>query len=372
MEKQKNGHSGGPHLPQLLANIFGKGLGGRKSQLAHFKKKRSEFFEDMATAYDDGIAVIKYIATSAEREKKSGSPTMAAALLQIQKAYLAAGNSDQPFSEALRGFIPESERILLMAYERDGQLGEGLLFVAQTAAQVAEMRSTLISAITSPLVTLSITIFTVWMYAHEVIPMLESMIDEKNWSSMMRVLRGFSIALKTFGAPFAILAGVSLAVVVYQLPRWTGSRRRWFDDKVFSVYRDYVGALFLLSYSALLHAGVGQAEALQMIARNSPRWLRWHCQQILNRLSRFHDQPGLAFDTGIFPESITNRLIATASSSKSQEIFKKMGSRVIAQTNKRYQAQSARIGTLVEVSAGAVTLLLTLAIASIASTVSGT
>jgi type II secretory pathway component PulF len=80
----------------------------------------------------------------------------------------------------------------------------------------------------------------------------------------------------TWRGPLITLVGITYgASAIWALPRWKGQGRAFCDRYVFpfSTYRDVTGFAWLLSYGALVKAGVPDVKALQgQIATASP-WL---------------------------------------------------------------------------------------------------
>ncbi len=329
-----------------------------------FSKNRIEFYEDLATAYTDGVPIIAHLDQASATEGKHGSPTLSSALALVQRRY--SENSERPFADALAGFTPESERMLLRAAELSGKFPATLRFTAETAQRVGRMKRTIKEAIFSPLIAVSIAGYTMWQFATELTPLLDDVISPEDWTGAALALRWMSKAIVYGGRPVLALLAIVAVICYYQAPKWTGAKRRVIDELPgFSMYRDYHGALFIVSYASLLGAGVGQIEALQMIAQNAIPWVRWHCNTIANRLAEDPTSPGLAFNTGVLPLKVANRLINLADRSNFNEQIEKIGLSIIAQTDERFQDFSGGLGVGIELATGILLVLMTFGIAMV-------
>ena len=94
---------------------------------------------------------------------------------------------------------------------------------------------------------------------------------------------------------------ISIGLLIYSLPRWTGPVRRYLDRyPPWVLYRDFSGAMLIVSLSTLMRSGVSLRSSLERALRYSSPWLSWHVKEILLRLSRPNSSTfGDAFQTGL-------------------------------------------------------------------------
>lgn len=335
-----------------------------------FRKQRAAWYEDLARALGDGIALVDYLNKSIQREQTHGSRQVATVLRMV-----LARLPSMALNEALAGILPETERMILAAAERGGALKLNLERLADSTLRVQRMQKTLRSALAGPLMPLAISGYILWYTSTAMVPQIAEIIPPEKWTGAALALRYLSGATTDYGL-FIVVATVALiAFGIRQLPRWTGSRRRIADDWLFGLYRDYQGSLFLTAFAALLRAGVGQREALQLMAARATPWLRWHCNTIANRMVRYSDTPGMAFDSGLLPRAITNRIMDLAERGTSlPDVMEKIGGTVLEDTEERLSAVAGRLGFVVEALAAVLLLLIsvgTTGIAGGASAMSG-
>lgn len=99
-----------------------------------FRNQRATWYEDVARALGDGIAIADYLKKSIQREQQHGSHQVAW-VLRIVLGRLPS----MPLNEALAGIIPDAERMILAAAERAGALTSNLRRLADSATRIRRM-----------------------------------------------------------------------------------------------------------------------------------------------------------------------------------------------------------------------------------------
>ena len=330
-----------------------------------FQQQRTTWYRDLARAQDDGIALVEYLNTSIEREEEYGSVRVAR-VLRIILARLPS----MSFAKALSGLVPDNDCMIIAAAELAGALPANLRFLAATTARVGRFVKALRTAIAAPLLPTAISVATLWYVATGILPLISEMIPPEKWTGAGALMGYLAIGTRDYGLAIAVLIVIAIGTTKYQLPRWTGGRRRAADDSVLSLYRDFNGALWLSTFALLLKAGVAQKEALEGMAEQASPWLRWHCNTILSRMVRYADNPGMAFDTGLLPRAVTNRMLDLAKRGHAlAEIMDEISATILDDTEERVLAVANRIGFGVEAFAGALTLIISLGTTAISGAV---
>lgn len=319
-----------------------------------FRNQRATWYEDVARALGDGIAIADYLKKSIQREQQHGSHQVAW-VLRIVLGRLPS----MPLNEALAGIIPDAERMILAAAERAGALTSNLRRLADSATRIRRMQRTVRTALSGPLVPVGISGYTLWYTGTTMMPTIAEIIPPEKWTGSAVALRVLSDITVNYGLPLIALTAAFFAFVAHQIPRWTGARRRVADEWLFGMYRDYQGALFLTAFAALLRAGVGLAEALRLVAAQGTPWLRWHCNTISNRLVRYTESPGRAFDTGLFPRHVVNRIVDLAERGTAlPDIMEKIGLAIIEDTEVHLSAVAGRWGFAIEAFSAVLLILI--------------
>jgi type II secretory pathway component PulF len=270
-----------------------------------FHGNRAEFYEDLAEAIADGDPLAQRLEVLAERA--SGEGDMQAPLFRLWFDRM----DDSSFSEALIGTVPDSDLMIIQAAEDSGDLVTGLEFTAKVIAATAIMRKTIRMAISGFVFLTIMQIALLAGFSFYGIELLDSIVPPNAWPWIGLQLKGLARFVTESGATTLGCFGVVAALYSWSLRNWYGSLRVAFDRYVplYTIYRDFQGAMFLVSLAALMKNGVALNAALETLAERASPWLLWHIRQIQMRLDYESDSAGEAFDTGLFNRSLTWRII---------------------------------------------------------------
>lgn len=334
------------HLEKRASLIFANWLFG-------FASRRSEFYQDFAGAYRDGQGVVDYLTKQRARavaRRNSMSPLYQLWLNRMDTMSM---------SQAMRGSVPGVEYMVLAASEEAGKIDEGADFLADTIVRIAKMRLAIRLATATPIALLLFLAAMLVGFSLYFVPELTSAMPVDNWPASGRALHFVSSIVTNFGVPIAVLVGAASIWFVWSLPNWTGPLRRKLDDYLpYSIYRNYNGAMFLISLSSLMKAGVGLVDSLALLQQNESKWLRWHIGRILRGLDVHSDHAGLAFDTGILPRRITDRLIDIDEQSGFDTAIGKIGVSSMDKTQEAVESGARALNTLLIVVVGATMLFM--------------
>jgi type II secretory pathway component PulF len=115
-----------------------------------------------------------------------------------------------------------------------------------------------------------------------VIPRFAAIVSPENWHGVARSLYVMSQVVQ--GGLIYILIALALfvALVVYTMPRWSGTFRDVLDRyPPYSIYRLVVGCGFLIAFSSLQGAGFTVEKSLTRLATNAQPWLRQRIDDML-------------------------------------------------------------------------------------------
>ena len=152
---------------------------------------------------------------------------------------------------------------------------------------------------------------------------------------------------------FAGFIGLVL-LFLYSLPRWMGVLRRKLDHyPPWILYRDFTGAMLIVSLSTLMRSGVSLRSSLERALRYSTPWLTWHIREILTRLSRPNSSSfGEAFQTGVVNQYLEDRIQDAAERRDPVEAFVKIGVGSIDRLAASIEASASRINAMLLVICG--------------------
>ena len=202
--------------------------------------------------------------------KKKGDP-VAVALDHWRTAY----RNGKPFGQALDGWAPLGERMLVEAGETGSRLDEALLNVIRLAESSQAIKGALVGGLSYPGVLLVMLGGMLYLFGVQVIPNFGALLPPEEWTGMAAGMRVMADIANNWLVPIAV--GLVVFVIVFSItaPRWTG-RLRVFFDKIppWSIYRLVEGGGFLMAVAALVTIGVAVPEVLRKLRRNSTPWMR--------------------------------------------------------------------------------------------------
>lgn len=278
-----------------------------------FQGQRAEFWEDLAEAVEDGDPVAQRIEVLAARA--ASERDMQAPLFQLWYDRM----DDRSFSEALVGTIPDSDLMIIQAAEESGDLVTGLRFTVKVIEAFAIMRTTIRLAVAGFLFLSLLQIALLVGYSFFGIGLIEQIVPLKEWPWIGLMLKDVAVFITSDGAIVLGVIGVLGTAYSWSLRNWYGRIRVAFDNYFlpYTVYRDFSGAMFLVSLAALMKNGVDLNPALDILSERASPWLLWHIRQIQLRLDYASESTGLAFATGLFSRKLTWRIIDFAERSGS-------------------------------------------------------
>ena len=309
-----------------------------------FHGQRAEFYEELAEALEDGDPLaqrIEELAARAATERELQAP-----LLQLWYHRM----DDRSFSEALEGTVPESDLMIIQAAESSGDLVTGLRFTVKVIEAFAIMRRTIRLAIAGFIGLTSVQIALIIGYSFYGVDLIEQIVPVKEWPWLGLQLKAVATFVTSDGA--ITLGGIVALSAIYgwSLRNWYGSIRVGFDNYVlpYTIYRDFSGAMFLVSLAALMKNGVDLNPALDNLAERASPWLLWHIRQIQLRLDYESESAGRAFATGLFSRKLTWRIIdfGERAGSNFAVAMEKVGIRSIEKVLTSVKAKASKVNRL--------------------------
>lgn len=213
--------------------------------------------------------------------KKKGDP-VAIGIDSWRQTY----RNGRPFGQALAGWAPLSERMLVEAGETGSRLDEALMNVIKLAESDAAIKGALVGGLSYPGVLLTMLGGMLYLFGVQVIPNFEQLLPKDQWTGLAYGMALMSTFAQDYLIPTAI--GLVVFVVVFSIsaPKWTG-RIRVFFDKIppWSIYRLVQGGGFLMAVAALVGIGVSVPEVLRKLRRNANPWMRERIDDALRHVN---------------------------------------------------------------------------------------
>lgn len=272
----------------------------------NFHSMRHTFYEDLAEALEDdnppGLA--EEIEKHAIRAKKAGDVIAPIYRLWFRRM------DDRSFSQALVGTVPATDVMILDAAEKSKALPQGLRFLATVIQAMDSMRWSVRRSVAGFSALLLFLFGALFLYSLYGVGMIEQIVPPRDWPWIGQVVRDIANFIAGTWIWLISVGSALLVAYAWSLPNWTGPGRALADRYLpfYSIYRDYQGAIFLVSMAALMQNQVSLTEALEILRPRASRWLRWHIRKIMLRLDYESKSPAKAFDTGIFNRRLTWRI----------------------------------------------------------------
>lgn len=277
-----------------------------RSAARRLRRRRGDFYYDLASALEDRVplfTVLRKLEARARRRSRGDS------LLYRRMLRAAMGGS---LARALHGVVPPSELLMIDALQGGGdeRLAQGLHFLSGTVEKVDGMFRAVRKAVAYPALLLGAMTAMLTVFSLHAVPVLANLIDPERWPPLGQALYAVAWAVRHHGPALAAAVLGALGGLAWLLPRWQGPVRRRLDrHPPFSLYRDFSGAMLVISLSSLMRTGVSLRASLERAGRFSAPWMRWHLNEVLARLSsRESAHFGRAFATGVLSPAMEERV----------------------------------------------------------------
>lgn len=319
------------------------------SAIRTFQSSRETFYEDLAEAIAEKESYSDFITIRKVRATKQKDPLLPLYTSWLTRTSKAGGK----LSYILKGTAPDSDIMIIAAMEDKGDLANGLRFLSSTVKDQQAMKGAIVAAITMPCVVSALMGGLMVMLSLLVIPQFAQIAPVEKWNSVGKILYGISYAVTHYGILMLAAFICALYAFGWSLNNWTGSTRNKLDKRLpYRIYRDYTGAIFLVSLASMLRAGDTLVNSLDALKSRSKPWQRMHISQITKNLDRAASY-GEAFASGIFSQSLTNRLIDySRRSSEFDRVVAKIGIEGIAKVRGEINSSAKLLNGILTVVLG--------------------
>ena len=204
------------------------------------------------------------------------------------------------FAKAAEGWAPKEELVIIALTAADGRIVEGLTQASRIANVRSRLRSTLVSGLAYPTILLIIGGTIIAVMPPYALQLMSDILDFSQWPPVSRSVMHFSQFLQSWGIVLVIMFFTFAGVSIWSAPRWTGpvrARLEWHPP--FAIYRQITGPEVLVSWLALMRAGIPKISALEQLEKGLPNYLASHVKTMRSRM--YSGSPiEIAMDTGLF------------------------------------------------------------------------
>ena len=213
------------------------------------RKRRADWYMDLSMALDDRIPLYSTLKKYEVRARKK-NPSLALLYRQILRNSMKGSLAD-----AMRGIAPPSELMVLNAAQVSGDesVASGLRFLSDTVEKTERMTRVIRGAVNYPLFLLVLMAAIATGFSFFAVPVLEEIMTVDKWPAAGKALHAVSLMIRHYGLLMAVVFVLLLGVFFYSLGNWTGKWRVRVDGYLpYSLYRDYSGAMLIVSLSTLM------------------------------------------------------------------------------------------------------------------------
>ncbi len=189
-------------------------------------------------------------------------------------AWGRALNNGMTFSDALKGWAPDRERLMLSVGDVS-DLESALLNLIKVTEGSTKMIRPIIGAISYPAFLMMMAILIIYAIGVYMVPPMIDAAPTVVWRGMARDLVDLSAWIKdNWLIAFSSLP-IIMIIIYATIGIWTGPIRVFFDKlPPWSLYKVFTGISWLLALSALVKGGTPVSTALRALRRDASKYLK--------------------------------------------------------------------------------------------------
>lgn len=246
-------------------------------------KVREWLYRHLSVQIGNGVQVgtaLETFRSRLQRRKRVSS-------VKVVNAVIRRMRNGMSLATALSLWIPDDEVTVIDSGELSGNLPKGLDLIIAAKRSISRVRGAFFSALIAPTVYLIAVFLMLWAMGRFIIPDLVQALPRERALGMVHALYVLGDFANSWTAvvPLVILL-CFVILVVFSLPRWTG-RSRIYAERFFpySFYRNINGYIWLMSFSAVLQAGMSDVDILRRQVKQASPWLMERLQALLLRMN---------------------------------------------------------------------------------------
>lgn len=305
-------------------------------------RKRLAIYRKLIRFLRNGVQLTQALEILWNHATEDGKKPKRAEALALD-AWLKAIQNGLSFGRAIRGWVPEKDRRVIEAGEEAGKLELALdnaIFIAENERRI---KSTLIGGLIYPAILVGVVIAFLVLFGVRVVPAFEDILPRSRWTGTGAQMAYLTDFVNYWLFPCLLAVAVLIGVIIWSMPRWTGSMRvrldRW---PPWSLYRLTTGAGFMLTVAAMVRAGVPIPNVLRTMMRDASPWFAERMQRTLQFVNNGSDIGEALWKTKFeFPDKETVQdLRAYARLEGFSEVLENLGKEWIDQAVQNVKAQT--------------------------------
>lgn len=234
---------------------------------------RRRLWMKLSKLLSNGVPIMDALGSMNERRIASAGKNDVVSL--ALSSWMDGLKNGHRLSDAIKNWVYNDEQMLIAAGEQSGSLHIALLSACEIMEAKKKIKSAVIGGMAYPLLMLIIAFAVLIMFSFKIIPAFSTIVPDDKWHGIARAMIDFANFSRSWIWLIALCIIGSLVAFFLSLPRWTGGLRIRLDKYApYSIYRVMQGGSWMISFAALVSAGVRIENALQYLARDASPWLR--------------------------------------------------------------------------------------------------
>jgi len=285
---------------KIRTNKNAGGMAGKfvdwTDQLAFSWPTRQGFYRHLASQVANGISVDVAIDTFRVRLQRRKKPSSDKIVGDVARRM----RDGATLAGALGGWIPADEVSLIHSGEISGNLPRSLNLLIDAKRRVSRVNSSLKAAMVNPAIYFIAVYGMIWTIGRFVIPNLQQALPIEQAHGLVYALYVAGNFANSYWIllPLCLLS-LGIFIIVHSFSRWTGSNRIKAESFFpYSFYRDSQGYVWLMSFAALLRAGMVDTEILKSQLNGASPWMKERLQAVRWRMDNGASLPAALLAKG--------------------------------------------------------------------------
>ncbi|AZC91297.1 type II secretion system F family protein [Pseudomonas chlororaphis] len=353
------------------------------------KKERIQFYESLMGVLEDGIPIEVALETVEKAFSNDGKELHPVSIICNEIAMTVRGGKS--LAHSCRSRVPYDEASLIETGEETGNLVQAF----RDCVRIIEIRQRIARLVRSVVALPSLTWSLMWallyVIAFWMVPSMSRRSDPESWTGIPAMLYHISSIVSSYGVVIVIALLTLILTAVFTLPIFCGlkikpdspawqvqisrilqlTRLRLESFPPWSLYKVLHGSIFLLNMSVMLRTGINQLDALSILNRSAPPWLRERLDAIHYGVSsgkNFGEALKLAGHQ--FPDAMAIHYLEVLATRKGfAESMERFANRWLEQTLLRVDAISKFLIVMSSVCMGVLMILVVIGIFQMAGSV---
>ncbi|AZC52695.1 Conjugative transfer protein PilR in PFGI-1-like cluster [Pseudomonas chlororaphis subsp. piscium] len=353
------------------------------------KKERIQFYESLMGVLEDGIPIEVALETVEKAFSNDGKELHPVSIICAEIAMTVRGGKS--LAHSCRSRVPYDEASLIETGEETGNLVQAF----RDCVRIIEIRQRIARLVRSVVALPSLTWSLMWallyVIAFWMVPSMSRRSDPESWTGIPALLYHISSIVSSYGVAIVIALLTLILTAVFTLPIFCGlkikpdspawqvqvsrilqlARLRLESFPPWSLYKVLHGSIFLLNMSVMLRTGINQLDALSILNRSAPPWLRERLDAIHYGVSsgkNFGEALKLAGHQ--FPDAMAIHYLEVLATRKGfAESMERFANRWLEQTFLRVDATSKFLIAMSSVCMGVLMILVVIGIFQMAGSV---